>query len=203
MDTKKSLLDSPFRISLAYREQTGSLIEMLDRLKSEEAYNRERIFKTFWPHIEQIVPDLAGGAIFGLMDDKVKCHIEETKITSSMEKWDDLDSQSKKITISAMKNDEAKEVVFWNYEEDAPLFVTNSRKNQAVALSWLCEHPDGENLFLLLVRNIEKRPFLSHEIQAIKITSRIVGGFANYAFTYQLLKYGISETFKKTMKTSP
>ena len=202
MDTT-SYLDGPFRISLAYQEQTGSLIEMLDRLRGEEAYNRERIFKIFWPHIEQIVPDLAGGAIFGLRDDKVKCHIEETKITSSMKKWDDLDDKSKKTTISAMRDDEAKEVVFWNYKKDAPLFVTDSQKNQAIALSWLCEHPDGENLFLLLVRNIEKRPFLSHEIQAIKITSRIVGGFANYAFTYQLLKYGISETFKKTMRTSP
>ncbi|CAN2042057.1 putative GAF domain-containing protein [Candidatus Magnetomoraceae bacterium gMMP-15] len=193
--------DSPLRMILAYQEQTASLMELMDELAEEQSYDLKKIFEIIWPHLKLIVTDIAGGAIIGLREDQqnnqIKIHAMQN-IFKNIKEWDELNDKAKEIISSAMIEEESKNVKFWNREEYAPQFATGSKQNQAVSLSWLCDHPDDEKLFLILVRDVKKRPFLSHEIQAIKMTSRIIGWLDNYLFTNELLIFGIHSSIKNS-----
>ncbi|MDM8555746.1 hypothetical protein QUF75_13520 [Desulfococcaceae bacterium HSG7] len=187
--------DSPIQMLLDYQEQFASLIELQDNLVDINAYNLEKIFDLAWPHLNYIVPELAGGGIIGCLDKKIKSYAHKDN-SRFIKKWMDVNSESKELILAALEKDTKRSVILWNYNSDAPLFVSDSRMNQTVALAWLCEKPDDEALYTVLVRNISKRPFLCHEVQAIKLAARIIGSRANFTFTYEALLGGISKTVR-------
>jgi len=186
---------------LDYQEQIGTLIEMSDRLKDEEAYDLQKIFSVVWPHLNLIVPDIIGGAIIGLIDDELRCHVRK-KNDPIFIRWADVSPESMAKTRDALKKYDERDIIIWNFEDGAPLFTSGTRKNQAVSISWLCEHPHEENLFLLLVRNNYKLPFLSHETQGIKLTSRMIGWVANYALSYQSLIYKLKKEMGEKIRAA-
>jgi len=90
--------------------------------------------------------------------------------------------------------------MYWNYEANAPVIIAEKNDEKAIAISFLCKHADDENLFMIIYRNILKKPLLSDEIQLIKMVSRILGWHLNYEFTYQLLMYHIEKRFRRQIK---
>ena len=181
--------DHPLYMVLAYQEQTAAVVRILDKLKNEKAFDIKQIFNVIWPEILRIVPDLAGSMIIGLRDKKITCHVEKRE--SDIKKWSDLDQMSKNKIHEVLEKQDTSSVVFRNYEKDAPLVSKSSPEEQALAISWLCVLPDDEELFWIAVRDIESKPFLSHEIQAIKIISRIFGSHLSYVSSFQNLLYSI------------
>ena len=188
-------LDSPIQMILDYQEQIGSLIELQDQLRDINAYNLDMIFDFAWPHLNYIIPNLSGGLVMGLLDGRLKKYAQKNNV-EHMKNWGNISESSKRSMVSALKKDDMRSVVFWNYEEHAPLFVLDSPENQAVAIVWLCEKPDDESLYMALIRNVKKRPFLCHEAQALKLAGRIIGSRANFIFTYDALIGGISKRFR-------
>jgi hypothetical protein len=190
------LHDDPLRMAIVYQEQMASLIELISQLNKDQSYDRKKIFNILWPQLELIVKDLAAGLLIGVKNDSIRCLVQKSH-EDSIKKWEELDEGSNRLianTVEEVMANRSKEVVYWNGDEDTPpKFETDPSKPQYVALSWLCELPQDENLFILLIRNKENRPFLSHEIQVIELTSKLIGWFFNYIITYDLLLFGIRQ----------
>ena len=188
-------LDSPVQMILDYQEQIGSLIELQDQLRDINAYNLDMIFEIAWPHLNYIIPDLSGGLVMGLLDGKLNKYAQKNNF-EHMKSWENISGASKQSIVSALKKDDMRSVILWNYEDDAPLFVSDFSENQAVEIVWLCEKPDDESLYIALIRNVKRRPFLCHEVQALKLAGGIIGSRANFAFTYDALIGGISKKIR-------
>jgi len=185
---KKQREDRPIKLILSYQEQIASLLELLDDLKGNDGYDREKLFDIILPHFKCIVPDLSGFAMLGKRENLIKCHAQNN-ISDSHNDWKTL---NRKDVFNALHICEKAGAVAWNEEDNKPEFTQSFSQNTRIAaLSWLCEHPDDENIFLLFTRNVEDKPFLVYELQVIKLASGIVGAIANYGFTNQLLKYNI------------
>ena len=67
-------------------------------------------------------------------------------------------------------------------------------------ISHLCKLINDDTYFLLIVRDEEKKPFLSHEIQAIRIYSKILGWFIHYSLTDEVNRYMLVKHFKTTFE---
>jgi len=191
--------DSPYQMIMAFQEQNGALIEMMDMLDKQRLYDLEEIFDKIRPLLIDIIPDLATGFIIGKKEqknkeDRIKYHVtfESNESKPLLKRINELDKNSVKILETAMDEERSKHGMCWNYIEEMPKFIEGVHEKQAFALCWMCDHPDDESLFIGLVRDIpKKRPFLSHEIQGLKMTSKIIGWYSNYAFVHQLLLYDV------------
>jgi hypothetical protein len=194
LDNKNERKDSPFEMIAAYQELVSRLIEMSDQLKREEAYDLDKIFSIIWPQLNFIIPELSGGTLFGLLDDQFQCYAQRKNDPAFLE-WEELSPKCLKETQIILNTDKENDFLIWNFDPGVPFFLSQDSMEQALCISWLCEHPHEENLYLLLVRNDMKRPFLSHECEAIKLISRIIGWVANYAMSYQSLMYKLNKDF--------
>jgi len=192
--------DNPIQMSLHHQEHIGSLIDILESLKDKNALDPDLITDIVYPHFNFILPDLGAFYILSYDEIKLKC-IYERNLHKRSKSWKKI-NQSTQNEIKELLNDElsSNDVNLSNYENTFPLFTKGDIKSQAVAISWLCEHPDNSNLFIAFVRCKRYKPFLCHEVQAIKLASRILGFYMNYAFTYQLLKVAIKKSFRKDLE---
>jgi len=194
MDNHKERLKNAQRLNLLYQERIACLTEIMDQLKDMDQYDLSLIFSIVWQELNEMIVPLTGGAIFGIRED-VLTFLATQNIQMPVNYWETLAEHSKKQVINSLKSDDAKDVLFWNYEKDSPNLITNQADQHAFSISFLCRQPDDEDLYMLLFRDVSNRPFLSGEIQFIKIISRIIGWHLNYEFTYQLLLYHCKKNF--------
>jgi len=101
--------------------------------------------------------------------------------------------------ITEIESKSSKEVLFWNYEHIAAEILHLKTEDIALAISLLCNRAVDEKMYMMLFRNKLKKPFINHEIQLIKIVSRIVGWHLNYEFTYQVLMYQFEKSFRRKL----
>jgi len=194
MDHHKERLKNAQRLNLLYQERIACLTEIMDQLKDMDQYDLSLIFSIVWQELNEMIVFLTGGAIFGIKED-VLSFLATQNIQIPVNYWEKLAEQSKKLVINSLKSEDAKNVLFWNYEKDSPNLINDQSDQHAVSISFLCRQADDEDLYMLLFRNVSNQPFLSDEIQFIKIVSRIIGWHLNYEFTYQLLLYHCKKIF--------
>jgi len=187
--------DSPINMILSYQEQISGLIELQEQLVEFEAYNLRKIFNLAWPHLNNIISELVGGCIIGILDQNLNNYVFKNK-NGILKEWEKVDSHSINLILTALSQHNDRSAILWTYKEDSPKLTIDSPKKQVIALSWLCQKVDDESLYMMLIRNTERRPFLSHEVQAIELTSRIMGSCAKFTNTYEALLGSISKTWK-------
>lgn len=188
-------LDRAIRRNLEYQEKIACITELMDKLKLENTYDLKEILKNLWPYLDDTISGVMGGAIFGLKDDEIRFYASQN-LSSIYWHFSDFDEQSRRLLISTLQNREINDVYCWNYEEHAPAFMEGSPEKYAIIISNLCEHHNGERIFMFVIRNVEKKPFIMEEIQTIKMISRIVGMHINYLFTYDSLMLNIYNNYK-------
>jgi len=191
--------ENPFKISFAMQDLLVRIGDMIDLLTIEgEEYNPENIFQKYWPHLIKIVPEITGGILFGVKNSDIFIY-NSINTNTIFEKWSDLESKHRIDVLKLLNNKDIKDVLFWNYND--MLLVEETPKKHACSLSWLCDLPNQhkEKLYMFLIRKIEKRPFLCHEIQAIKTTSRIIGAhLKNEWWAYNYTIFLINQKFSRT-----
>jgi len=186
------------RLNLRYQERIACLTDMMDTIKQKEEYDLDDIFNTVFDALDEMILNLHGGAIIGYKEDKIT-FFTTRNIDEPDDHWTSLNYDEKLYFLKQLNSEAAKDVIYWNYEANAPTIINTQIHELAIAISFLCKHADDENLYLIAYRNILKKPFLSDEIQLIKIVSRILGWHLNYEFTYQLLMYHIEKRFRKAI----
>jgi len=186
------------RLNLRYQERIACLTDMMDTIKKKEEYDLDGIFNTVFDALDEMILNLHGGAIIGYKENKIT-FFTTRNICTPDDHWETIDSEEKGRILNQLNSDAAKDVLYWNYEANAPIIINTQTHKLAIAISFLCKHADDENLFMIVYRNVLKKPLLSDEIQLIKIVSRILGWHLNYEFTYQLLMYHIEKRFRKAI----
>ena len=188
------------RLNLLYQERIACLTEMMDeiKIKQKEKYDMSDIFLSVYNALDEMITNIHGGAIIGIKDNCLTFFATQN-LDAPDKHWESLSSQEQEKILHQFKSDAAKDVLFWNYETNAPAIINQVCHEQAIAISFLCKHVDDENLYMIIFRNLLKKPLLSDEIQLIKIVSRILGWHLNYEFTYQLLMYHIEKSFRRKM----
>lgn len=184
--------DSPEQMILDYQEQIASLIELQDQLVNVHNYNLKKIFEMAWPHLTCIAQDLAGGFVLGIVEKNLNYYTNK-KNDECFHNWENMDFEFRENLRTVLGNYDKESAIVWNYRKNNHFTTTSSNCKQAICIAWLCEKPDGETLYLMLVRDIAQRPFLSHEVQAIKLAARIIGSRANFTYTYEALLGSISK----------
>jgi len=184
------------RLNLRYQERIACLTEMMDELKQKETYDLSEIFSTVYSALEEMLLNLNGGAIIGIKDNQLTFFTHQN-LFEPQHHWTTLSANEKENTLHQLNSEVSKDVMYWNYETNAPAIIDNKRNEQAIAISFLCKHADDEDLFMIIYRKMLRKPLLSDEIQLIKIVSRILGWHLNYEFTYQLLMYQIEKRFRR------
>jgi len=172
--------DSPFHMIFSYQKQIASVVNLMDKLRDGERFDIQNTLNVVLDDIHNLVPHLVGNAIIGRADDKFTCYAKAEIEPLIMSDWSNGSDQFKKAMNVVSEDKKTKSVIFQNYEKIPSLFIDDFFEKQATAVSWLCNLPDYEQLFMIFVRNNKKFPFLSHEIQAIKMLSRIIGSHLNY-----------------------
>jgi hypothetical protein len=183
--------DNPLRMIFAYQKQIASVVSLMDRLRDGERFDIEDMLNIALDDIHNLVPHLVGTAIIGRADDQFTCHAKTETEPLIMGNWSNESVEFQAAMNVVSENKETESVIFQNYEKIPTLFAEDFFEKQATSISWLCNLPDYEQLFMVFVRKDKKFPFLSHEIQAIKMLSRIIGSHLNYTCAYQNLLYNI------------
>ena len=172
--------DSPFKMNFFYQEQAYGLVEILDALKALNNDQLDKIFDIIWPHVKSIIPELSIGAIISVKDNNLTCEASDNPLFQSMINEKNIKGSDEKI-----RDDE---INIWNYDKEAcEILETPNLEKQAITLSRLWELPDGskasdKKLYFILTRYKKERPFLSYEVQAIKLLSGMIGWFISYQF---------------------
>ncbi|KPA13390.1 hypothetical protein MHK_006411 [Candidatus Magnetomorum sp. HK-1] len=188
------------RLNLRYQERIACLTEMMDKLKQKETYDLSDIFKTVFEALNEMIIHLHAGAIIGIKEDQLTFFTSQNLITPN-KYWASLSSNEKGCILAQLNSELAtKDVIYWNYETNAPVIFDKKNDEKAIAISFLCKYADDENLFMIIYRNTLKKPLLSDEVQLIKMVSRILGWHLNYEFTYQLLMYHIEKSFRRQIQ---
>jgi hypothetical protein len=173
--------DSPYKMNLFYQEQAYGLVETLDSLKALNNDKLDKVFEIIWPHVKSIIPELSIGAIISIKNNKLTCAASDKPLFISM-----INDRDIKVTDDQIRDDE---INIWNYDKKASeVLETPNLENQAITLSRLWELSDYNNkyndqkLYFILTRSKKERPFLSYEVQAIKLLSGMIGWFISYQF---------------------
>ena len=192
-----SNLESSIQLNFAYQRKLSCITELIDGVKNQENYDLQTIFDICWPHICDIVPFLTCGVVLGLKSDSIKYYAEQNHAARLLRNPEKIDDNSKNKMVATLLRTDEKDYSLWNYEKDSPSFLKGPAEHSAIFLSRLCEHPDDEFMFLLLFRIEPSKPFLSDDVQMIKIVSRIIGMHINYLYTYQNILYDIYGDYKR------
>jgi hypothetical protein len=196
--------DDPFRMLMAYQNMLIGTERIIDILKIGEQFDPYKICEDFWPYIQNMLSDVQGCLFFSLTDVKDPDPFQfyfQNKCESYMNQWKDLSSEHQNNILNIVLQvfqDDKREVALWNYDKDTEIFVKNSQNKIAMSISWLCDLPSDITFFMLLIRNEEKNPLLCHEVQAIKVISRIIGIHLKNTFSYQSLQMNLQERFDDT-----
>ena len=185
-------------LNLKYQERIACLTEMMDTLKQKDEYNLSEIFTIVFDALDEMIQHLYGGAIVGIKDNELT-FFTTRNINDPDNNWGLLSDGEKDSILKYFHSEDVKDVLFWNYEANAPIIINKNSYEHAIAISFLCQHADDEDLFMIVYRNQKRKPLLSDEIQIIKMVSRILGWHLNYEFTYQLLMYHIDRSFRRQM----
>jgi len=188
--------DDPRNMLLECQKLIGNLVKMVEELQNTYKASKQQVLNIVWPYIQKVIIGVKKGYILERSEGNIEC-LAETE-SSDFKKWQEIDESSRKIISESFDKTVKGEVAAWNSEAyknekggiSFPVFHKETPGEGNSILSFLCENPDGEELFFIIVRYGEKTPFLSHETQAFKLTSRIVGWYLNYVLTYHLLIFG-------------
>jgi len=195
--------DSPIQMILAYQQLISKLIYIIDDLKEDDVFNIKRILEILWPYLKKIVSPLSLGVILGisvkleeninLSDDFVVNYQAVAGEKELLLDWNETDKISKALIFKAIKHD-MKSAFCWNCHYASPKFIHPKNIAFPTMLTKLCHMPTGEILYLLLVRNNTKNIFLSHEMQAMMLLSKIVGERISYTFLHDGFYHAVSNT---------
>jgi hypothetical protein len=179
--------DNPLRMNSVYKDQIACLLDITTKLTEldKDRFDIDTLVKEIFPLIHNAIPYVSEMFIIkSSFDDKITVEGNNYKLkkTSIISDWD-----------------EKKDLIFWNYEEH-PLNISTNPPKEAVCISHLCKLINDDTYFLLIVRDEEKKPFLSHEIQAIRIYSKILGWFIHYSLTDEVNRYMLVKHFKTTFE---
>jgi len=186
------------RLNLLYQERIACLTEMMDELKEQDEFDISNIFSIVYNSLNEMMLFLDGGCLIGIKDDQLNVYACQN-IETPENYWIDLPLNKRQQIINELESKSSKEVLFWNYEHNATENLHLKTENIALAISLLCNRADDEKMYIMLFRNKLNNPFISHEIQLIKIVSRIVGWHLNYEFTYQVLMYQFEKSFRRKL----
>jgi hypothetical protein len=187
------------RINLLYQERIACLVETMDNLKEMDQYDISHVFMLVWQKLNEMMLSFSGGGIFGIKEKTLTFYASQ-RMSEPQKHWQSLSESSKQQLLDSLESYAAKDVLFWNYEHNAPHLIDNRPEQLSFSISLLCNHPDDEELFMFLFRDTPKKPLMSDDIQLVKIVSRIMGWHMNYEFTYQLLLYHCKKIFYPKIK---
>ncbi len=195
MNSKQKRHDDPRNMLLECQKLIRNLVRMVEELQNTHKASKQQVLDIIWPYVQNVIKGIGKGYILARSEGDINC-VAETP-GDDFKTWKELDDVSQRIISEAFDHVIDGDVIEWNseaYESAAqrnyPVFHSERPGEGNCILSFLCENPDGEDLFFLIVRYGKTAPFLSHETQAFKLTSRIVGWYLNYVLTYHLLIFG-------------
>ena len=185
-NTKKKEMrpDDPLVMYRIYLNQLSSFSNLLDKLFHFSGITEDiisTVFDLVWAYIKSAILKLEQGAIIGYKkEDSSICYYAATDKSVISEKRLIISDDSKEAI--ALNSASESELEFWNYYNKAPNFYLTKPEKHAFCLFLMCKLPSDENLFLILSRDIEKRPFLDYELLAIKVIAKNLGLFFNNLF---------------------
>jgi hypothetical protein len=178
--------DNILRIISGYKNQMACLIDIIDKLKelNKDSFGFDKLIKEIFPIICEAISDVSVIFIIRLSHDG--------KITLTGN-----NNYQLKANASLYEWNEEENLFFRNYE-DHPFNISSNPAKEAVCISHLCKLPITDELyFLVIIRKEERKPFLSHELQAIKIYTRLVGGFINSSLANEMNRYMLTKDLSK------
>jgi len=170
---RKKRTDSPFQMIFAYRKQIASVVNLMDKLRDGERFDIQDTLNIVLDDIRNLVPHLIGSAIIGRADDKFTCYAKAEIEPLIMADWSNGDDQFKEVMNVVSEDKKKKSVIFQNYEKIPSLFIDDFFEKQATAVSWLCNLPDYEQLFMIFVRANKKDPWLFRVDEIIRFDELI------------------------------
>jgi hypothetical protein len=186
------------RLNLLYQERLACLTEFMDELKKQKKFDYAQILLLTKDKLNEMKLDITGGAIIGLKNNQLSFFAGE-KIDDYNDHWKHLPDSIKTQIYNELATKVTKDTQIYNYENNAPSVILSEPKTIAFSISHLCQNPDDEDLFMLLYRDVLEKPLLSHELQFIIITSKIIGWHINFELTYEVLLFHFNKSFRKKL----
>ena len=184
--------DDPYQMLLDYQEITGTIRLLLIELEKIKCFNLSAIFNLTKTMITETIPDIDVCTFLGQKYGESIINLIDHHYISIIETADD----EKSFDLSKIENIKENGMV-WNYETNIPHFIsTKNAEKRAHLLTWMCELANDLNVYFYCVRDQIKKPFLSHEIDAIIIFSIIVGSHLSYLYSYDKLCYETYQNIK-------
>ena len=183
--------DDPVQMLLDYQEVMGSIDLLLNKLEHINRFDQTLVFDLIKEIIEETIPDISGYALIGRKYDKMMNLIQHN---NAIVETTCTENEFQLVDSEAIKNG-----MVWNYETHVPQFIQKDQFGQhAHLISWMCELENDLNLYLYYVRQQENKPFLSHEIDAITIFSRIAGSHLSKLYANHQLQNKMSTILAAT-----
>jgi uncharacterized protein with HEPN domain/CheY-like chemotaxis protein len=190
--------DCPFCMLITYQKLNSIILNIINAFKDNIGYNFSKTLEILWPHIQKVISPVSAIAILEInyQEDKkgnktcVNYLVEEkAKIDSQqlLKAWDDVDQESKELIISSIIQYTEDGAWCWNGYLKQPDIFYQSHERISILLTLMSKMPDGRQYYLLFIRKKDKRPFISHEVETIRVISSIVGSFFTNAFLYKSL----------------
>jgi hypothetical protein len=183
--------DDPVQMLLDYQEIMGSISLLLKKLEQIDRFNESLVFDHIKTIIEDTIPDISGYALIGRKYDKMMNLIQKNNAI--------IETNCTENEFQLFISDTIKNGMVWNYETHVPNCIQKDQFYQhAHLISWMCELENDLNLYVYCVRQQNKQPFLSHEIDAITIFAKIAGSHLSKLYANHQLQNEISAILSAT-----
>jgi len=190
--------DSPFCMLVAYQKLNAVILKIIKEFKDKPVNSFSNTLKILWPHIKEIISPVSAIAILEIdyQEDekgnkscqnyviKERAKIDETQLINN---WNEIDHESKQLIISTIIESTEEDAWCWNGYLKQPMICNESKEKISIMLTLMCKLPNGKQHYLLFIREKNERPFISHEVETIRVISSIVGSFFTNAFLYKNL----------------
>jgi len=190
--------DCPFCMLVAYHKLNAVILKIIKAFKDKPVNSFSNTLKILWPHIKEIIYPVSAIALLEINyqeDEKgnkfcqnyvieEKAKIDEGQLINN---WNEIDHESKQLIISTINESTEEDVWCWNGYLKQPMICNQSKEKISIMLTLMCRLPNGKQSYLLFIREKNERPFISHEVETIRVISSIVGVFLTNAFLYKNL----------------